>query len=179
MVKFEFMDKNTDYEEIANFIVENKSHFKNPYWCFTDSFDEAYKVRSIVLKDGVGIAARVDNKLVGIAIITFYRNNTEVYKAKKKRELEKMLGLPKSTKVAAMDIQIVDHTYYGHGLQRQLLCECEEYLKRLGYTAFYATVHPLNKYSENNFLSLGYEVVLTIYGIYGVLYDGDVVLKLI
>lgn len=63
------------------------------------------------------------------------------------------------TRVAHMEIAMVDEEVRGKGLQKGLMEVAEEHLKFLGYHWLMGTAHPENVYSVNNFRKLGYEIV--------------------
>ena len=63
------------------------------------------------------------------------------------------------TRVAHMEIAMVDEEFRGRGLQKELMKTAEEHLKFLGYHWLMGTAHPENVYSVNNFRKLGYEIV--------------------
>lgn len=62
--------------------------------------------------------------------------------------------------VAHMDSVVILPQFRGHKLQFRLIEAAEDVLQReTDYTIWMATVHPDNKYSLNNVLAHGYEVV--------------------
>lgn len=63
------------------------------------------------------------------------------------------------TRVAHMEIAMVDEKFRGKGLQKSMMEVAEEHLKFLGYHWLMGTAHPENVYSVNNFRKLGYEIV--------------------
>lgn len=63
--------------------------------------------------------------------------------------------------VAHMDSLAVLPDYRGRHLQYRLMAHGEQYLKATPYRHLMGTVHPDNKYSLNNFLRLGYQIVTT------------------
>lgn len=60
--------------------------------------------------------------------------------------------------VAHMETAAVEENYRGLGIQKKLMAEGEEILKRQGCKYLMGTAHPDNIYSVNNFLKLGYEI---------------------
>ncbi len=69
-------------------------------------------------------------------------------------------------RVVHMDTAAVHPDYRGRGLQRRLMAEAEAYARTLGNRILLTTVHPENRYSLENILSLGYvlEKELPMYG---------------
>ena len=62
--------------------------------------------------------------------------------------------------VAHMDSVVILPEFRGHGLQSKMVAKAEEILlTETDYRVWMCTVHPDNKYSLNNMLSHGYEVV--------------------
>lgn len=61
-------------------------------------------------------------------------------------------------KSAHMETVIISPKYRGHHLQARLMAKAEEDLKASGYKHLLCTIHPDNKYSLNNALSLGYNI---------------------
>lgn len=62
--------------------------------------------------------------------------------------------------VAHMDSVVILPEFRGYGLQSKLVAKAEEILlKETPYRVWMCTVHPDNKYSLNNMLNRGYEVV--------------------
>ena len=54
---------------------------------------------------------------------------------------------------------MVSPSYFGNGLQKQMTAELERLAKEKGYKYMIGTVSPNNKYSYNNLIDLGYEVI--------------------
>ena len=64
--------------------------------------------------------------------------------------------------IAYMDSVGVKKCARGHGLMKKLILEAQELLKD-EYCYYMATVHPMNCYSLNVLLELGYEINQTVY----------------
>lgn len=71
------------------------------------------------------------------------------------------LNLPENEKclVAHMESAAVKDVFRGRGIQKKLMAEAERILWQKGYRYLMGTAHPENKYSVNNFLKLGYEII--------------------
>lgn len=72
-------------------------------------------------------------------------------------------------KVAHMDSVVILPEYRGYGLQYRLMDESEQIIaKETAYCTLLTTVHPDNKYSLNNVMSRGYQVMAEVikYGKY-------------
>ena len=70
------------------------------------------------------------------------------------------LSQPQLMEVAHMESIAVLPEFQGRHIQKSLIEWAESYLKN-DYSYCMATVHPENVYSLNNFLSLGYKIVVT------------------
>ena len=64
-------------------------------------------------------------------------------------------------RVAHMESVAILPKYRGNGLQHTLMKIAEEELRNHGYRYLMCTVHPENKFSKNNMIKQGYQVVLT------------------
>jgi ribosomal protein S18 acetylase RimI-like enzyme len=65
-------------------------------------------------------------------------------------------------KVAHIESVGILPDHRGKGLQKQLMMEAENLLRKKGFTYLMATVHPKNLPSLNNFIKSGYEIVKTV-----------------
>ena len=79
-----------------------------------------------------------------------------------KDNLGEYLNLTKqeSLMVAHMESAAVLPEYTGRGIQRQLMSAGEDIVLQQGYRYLMGTAHPENRYSVNNFLKLGYKILL-------------------
>lgn len=64
--------------------------------------------------------------------------------------------------VAHMETVVISKEYQGNKLQLKLMKAAEEILKDTIYQFFFATVHPDNQYSLNNFINLNYSIITTV-----------------
>ena len=65
------------------------------------------------------------------------------------------------SKCAYIDSLAVKPAFRGRHLQCRLMAYGEAYLSATGCCHLFGTVHPENKYSLNNFLKLGYQILTT------------------
>ena len=65
-----------------------------------------------------------------------------------------------------MDSAVVHSAYRGHHLQAQMAAVAESMLQQLPYRYLFATIHPDNKYSLQNMIACGYEIIASakLYG---------------
>lgn len=165
-----------DVRAVSKMMRDNQQFFVDPKWCFADSYVEEKSILDLINKDGFGLVYEEDEKVIGAAFVLYYQHDTIEYKAAD-FNLERKLFLPKTSKAASMDIQVVDYNHYGNGIQKALIEECERRLKAEGYEYAYCTVHPDNLYSLNNFELLGYEITSYEDDKYGEGYDRYILLK--
>ena len=73
------------------------------------------------------------------------------------------VGYPEErlSKCVSLEITIVDGEYRGYGLQRLFVQIREEEAKRHGAEESFVTIAPANKYSLDNFLKSGYDIMET------------------
>lgn len=132
--------KREDGPAICRLMAEAFCLLKDPSWYCTDT--EEYIMEHLENpRRGVVFKASEEGKLAGFFLIHFP---------------EKKEGYPEGT--ALMDSLAVGPAFRGQGLQRELLKAGEIYLSSTSYRRLEATVHPENRYSLNNFLSLGYHI---------------------
>ena len=141
--------------EIYNFMQRIYEGIPNKSWF---SMDKEEKILRYVATAGFAVKAEApvgghEYELAGIFIARTSELGEE--------NLGKYLNLNEEelTRVAHMEIAMVDEEFRGRGLQKELMKTAEEHLKFLGYHWLMGTAHPENVYSVNNFRKLGYEIV--------------------
>lgn len=92
-----------------------------------------------------------EGKLVAMGVYAGYGYHAHNYGYDLGFEGEELLT------VGQIEATIVDPDYRGIGLQRKLCEALEEVARKDNKTYITATVSPINPYSLNNFLTLGYE----------------------
>lgn len=141
--------------EIYNFMQRIYEGIPDKSWF---SMDKEEKILRYVATAGFAVKAEApvgehEYELAGIFIARTSELGEE--------NLGKYLNLNEEelTRVAHMEIAMVDEEFRGRGLQKELMKTAEEHLKFLGYHWLMGTAHPENVYSVNNFRKLGYEIV--------------------
>jgi ribosomal protein S18 acetylase RimI-like enzyme len=136
------------------FEVMNKVSAALPDKRYFYAEDRAFIKRHIEER-GFVLQAAVQEKIVGFLLVRIPEYEED--------NLGKNVALSHETlrRVAHMEIVVVTPQYRGLGIQKRVLKEAEKILVEKGYEYLMATVSPLNQYSLNNFLSLGYKIVKT------------------
>ena len=124
----------------------------NTSWFCTD--DEEF-IKRHISKEGFIIKAVYKDKIAGYLLIRFPKGADD--------NLGSYLNLsdPQLLNVAHMESTAVLPEFRGMHILKKLLENAEAYLKINNYKYYMATVHPDNIFSLNNFLSLGYKIVVT------------------
>lgn len=113
--------------------------------------DDLEYVKSHIEKEGFGVKAQWEGKLVASLIVRFPGDAED--------NLGRDVGIEEIHKVAHIESVVVDKEYRGNGLQNKMIKFAEDRLKQIGYTYIMATVSPDNKHSLGNFERNGYEVM--------------------
>lgn len=156
----EFRIEKTDLEDISDVIriimeVRDLIPDDQKEWFAVD--DEVYTRE--VLTDGRGRGYKAveceSGKIAGV--FTAIIPGTEEF------NLGRDIGLSEEEllSVVHMDTAAVLPVYRGYGLQGRLMKYVEEDLKESGYHILCCTAHPDNRFSVNNILRQGYEIMLT------------------
>lgn len=143
------------YDSIINLIRTVYNNMEQADWFAADNDEYTREM----LSSGKGTAFIASEEktaaLAAVFMVTYPGHSDE--------NLGLDIGLPTDslTLVAHMDSAAVLPDYRGHHLQRRLMEHAEANLRKAGYRYLCCTIHPDNKYSLNNALSLGYEVMTT------------------
>lgn len=144
-----------DYLIVADVIQSVWQQIQQKDWFVAD--DPEYTCH--MLKEGNGIGYKAFEKdsgdLAGVFLVALPGNGEE--------NLGRDIGLPEMEleNVAHMESIAILSEYRGNGLQHSMMKTAEEELRKQGYRYLMCTVHPKNRYSKNNMIKQGYEVVLT------------------
>lgn len=141
-----------DVVEIREIIKETEKIMSNTSWFCTD--DEEF-IKRHISKEGFIIKAVYKDKIAGYLIIRFPKEADD--------NLGNYLNISdqQRLKVAHMESTAVLQDFRGMNILKKLLENAEANLEVNNYKYYMATVHPDNVYSLNNFLSLGYKIVVT------------------
>lgn len=156
----EFRIEKTDLEDISEVIriimeVRDLIPDDQKAWFAVD--DEAY-TREVLTNGrcrGYKAVECESGKIAGV--FTAIIPGTEEF------NLGRDIGLPEEELllVVHMDTAAVLPEYRGNGLQGRLMKYVEEDLKTSGFRILCCTAHPDNRFSVNNILAQGYEVMMT------------------
>lgn len=150
----------SQYPDIVNLIRSTCNNIRPNQWFTADNDEYTYEMLRAGKGTGYVAIERESNALAAIFMSLVPGNGDE--------NLGRDFGLSddKLPYVAHMESVVVKSDYRGHHLQRRLMETAEADLKEAGYHYLCCTIHPDNKYSMNNALSLGYKV-MTICEKYG------------
>ncbi|WP_312446357.1 GNAT family N-acetyltransferase [Lacrimispora sp.] len=144
-----------DYQIVADMIQSVWQQIQQKDWFVAD--DSEYTCHTLKEGNGIGYKAfEADSgALAGVFIAALPGSGEE--------NLGRDIGLSEEElgKVAHMESVAILPGYRGNGLQYSLMKTAEEELLKQGYRYLMCTVHPENRYSKNNMIKQGYEVVLT------------------
>lgn len=144
-----------DYQMVADVIQSVWQQIQQKDWFVAD--DSEYTCHTLKEGNGIGFKAfDVDSgALAGVFLAALPGSSAE--------NLGRDIGLTEMElgKVAHMESIAILPEYRGNGLQYTMMKAAEEELKKQGYRYLMCTVHPENRYSKNNIIKQGYEVVLT------------------
>lgn len=145
----------SDYLIMADVIQSVWQQIEQKDWFVAD--DSEYTRHSLTEGNGIGYKAfEADSgALAGVFIATLPGDREE--------NLGRDIGLSQEElgKVAHMESVAILPEYRGNGLQYILMKTAEDELRKQGCRHLMCTVHPENKYSRNNMIKQGYQVVLT------------------
>lgn len=119
-------------------------------WYCTDGEDF---MRRHIEEKGFTLKAVVDDKTAGFLTVRFPGDDSD--------NLGDYINLPKEEKqyAAHMESAAVLPSYRGMGIQKKLMAQGEEFVRKTEYKYLMGTAHPDNVFSVNNFLKSGYEIV--------------------
>lgn len=119
-------------------------------WYCTDGEDF---MRRHIEEKGFTLKAVVDDETAGFLTVRFPGDDSD--------NLGDYINLPKEEKqyVAHMESAAVLPSYRGMGIQKKLMVQGEEFVRKTEYKYLMGTAHPDNVFSVNNFLKLEYEIV--------------------
>lgn len=139
-----------DVPKIAEIMEETYRQMEHPDWFCTD--DEEFLERHI-REEGFILKAETEGEIAGFLVVR--------YPDGAKDNLGSYLNFSEKEKslVAHMESAAVRSIYRGNGIQKRLMAAGENMLWEKGYRCIMGTAHPDNRYSVNNFLKLGYEIV--------------------
>ncbi len=144
-----------DYLIVADVIQSVWQQIQQKDWFVAD--DSEYTCHMLIEGNGIGYKAfeKDSGALAGVFLAALPGNGEE--------NLGRDIGLPEMElgKVAHMETIAILPEYRGNGLQHSLMKTAEEELRKQGYRYLMCTVHPENRYSKNNIINQGYQVVLT------------------
>ena len=149
-----------DYQLFADIIRTVWEQMKEKSWFVPDNADYTYQA----LSSGTGLGYKAVDTKTGTAAAVFLA----VIPGMDKCNLGRDAGMEESEllSVAHMDSVAVLPAYRGLGLQKRLMEAAEADLKARGIRYLICTVHPDNRFSLNNVLKQGYEI-LTVKEKYG------------
>lgn len=139
-----------DIPKIMNLMERSLSLAPDQSWYAADS--EEF-VREHVSERGFILKAVAGEEIAGFLLVR--------YPGKDSDNLGSYTGLDETGKqlVAHMESAAVDPAFRGMGIQKKLMAQGEECIKNTKYKYLMGTAHPENKFSVNNFLKLGYEII--------------------
>lgn len=139
-----------DVPEIAGIMEETYRQMEHPDWFCTDDADF---LKRHICEEGFILKAEIEGETAGFLVVR--------YPGGAKDNLGSYLKLSEEEKklVAHMESAAVRSGCRGHGIQKRLMAAGEEILWENGFRYIMGTAHPDNRYSVNNFLKLGYEIV--------------------
>lgn len=139
-----------DVPQIFGIMEETYRQMEHPDWFCIDDADFLYRHTA---GEGFILKAEILGDIAGFLVIRCPGDA--------KDNLESYLNLPEEEKglAAHMESAAVKEGYRGRGIQNKLMAEGERLLWEMGYRYLMGTAHPDNKYSVNNFLRLGYEII--------------------
>lgn len=142
-----------DIPSILSLLEETVQTMSVPEWFVAD--DEKVICGGISEKGFTIIAESSDGRPAGFFLTLFPgldKENMGTFLNLSEEELKK---------TAHMDTAVVSPAFRGNHLQQRMMTFAEEELAKRGFRYLLATVHPDNKYSLQNVLSLGYRIVCT------------------
>lgn len=140
------LDKILELQNIIEKNLPNKNLF------FTN--DRFYFENILKQNSNLFVGIYDSDELISYSLLIL---NTNSYK-----RFFKELKLTPSLKSADFDIVVVKPSHRGKGIHSMYINYFHEVLKQLDYNEVYATVHPDNNHSLDNFIKNGYEVVSKI-----------------
>ncbi len=147
-----------DTEDFLRLVRLVRQGMENRDWFYLDPPED---VRAMMADGSMAFwAAMEEDTMAGVFSILMPGLETYNYGRELNFSQEALL------RVVHMDTAAVHPDYRGLGLQRRLMEEAERYAATLGNRILLTTVHPENRYSLENILSLGYTLVreLPMYG---------------
>lgn len=142
-----------DMDAITRLNTEANKYLEDPSWF---CMDEPDFITRHIGGEGFILKASDNQILAGFLIVRFpnqAEDNLGIYLNLTKEQMRQ---------VAHMETVVISKDYQGNKLQLKLMKAAEEILKDTAYQYFFATVHPDNQYSLNNFIRLNYRIVTTV-----------------
>lgn len=148
--------KKAGYQDIGAITHLNKEaskYLEDPSWF---CMDEPDFITRHIDREGFILKASDNQTLAGFLIVRFPNQSED--------NLGGYLNLTKEQMIHAahMETVVISKDYQGKKLQLKLMEAAEEILKETPYQYFFATVHPDNQYSLNNFIRLNYSIITTV-----------------
>ncbi len=142
-----------DYQLFADIIQEVWNGMEQRAWFMADNADYTYEMLSSGKGTGYKAVETESGDVAGIFMATAPGMDES--------NLGWDIGLSeKELPLAAhMDSAAILPRYRGYGLQRLLMQEAEKDLRSLGFRYLLCTVHPDNRYSLDNVLKQGYQIM--------------------
>lgn len=145
----------SEAEDVARLIQDVWERMEQKDWYVADNAEYT----AGMMRSGKGIVYKAVEPMTGtmaaVFMVTFPGDGEE--------NLGRDIGLSggELERVVHMESMAVLPEYRGNHLQRRMMQAAETGLKDAGYRYLMGTVHPDNQFSRNNFLSQGYQIVMT------------------
>lgn len=137
-------ENNLNVEEFVNFFNEVKNEMISSNWLGDITKENVLSI----INEG------------GDVFVYYFKENiicALVYLVANEKSKEKFNLKYKVNEMCACGPVMVNKNFRGNKLQIQMLEKFEELVKLNGKKYIFSTVHPLNKYSINNFIKLNYK----------------------
>lgn len=144
-----------DASEMLQLIQEVHDKMEQKQWYVIDGMEEYAEY----LEDGKGVAYKAvdeeNGKMAGIFLAIIPKDH--------ETNLGYDIGFTKeqAAQVAIMETAAILPKYRGQKLQYRTMMAAEEELRQLGYRYLLCTVHPDNRFSLQNVLKQGYQIMMT------------------
>lgn len=142
-----------DIDSILEVMKEAYQFLEDKSWF---SADDSNFIMNHIEKEGFILTALVNHIVIGFLIVRFPKEAMD--------NLGTYLDLTEDnmSKVVHMESVVVRKEYHGNKIQLGLMKEAEKRIQDTEYRYLFATVHPDNRYSLNNFISLDYNMISTV-----------------
>ena len=145
---FNCVSKNHNLDEYLEFYNEVRNNMEHPEWLGTFTKEEIEELLSI-----------------GGKLFNYYDDNVLVcsffYLPCSNKSLQKHNIDYDESIVGSCGPIMVNKKYIGHGLQRQMIEELENYCRSINKKYCYTRIHPDNVYCINNFTKANYKFLQT------------------